>query len=78
MNYVTEYVKQIEAGNIITSKRVYKQYKKLAEEIANPGQYIFDEKKANRPIEFIERFVSTVRENGRGNLYAWNYSKRPT
>lgn len=56
MNYVTEYVKQIEAGNIITSKRVYKQYKKLAEEIANPGQYIFDEKKANRPIEFIERF----------------------
>lgn len=56
MNYVTEYVKQIEAGNIITSKRVYKQYKKLAEEIANPGQYIFDEKKANRPVEFIERF----------------------
>lgn len=55
MNYVTEYVKQIEAGNIITSKRVYKQYKKLAEEIANPGQYIFDEKKANRPVEFIER-----------------------
>lgn len=45
MNYVTEYVKQIEAGNIITSKRVYKQYKKLAEEIANPGQYIFDEKR---------------------------------
>lgn len=56
MNYVTEYIKQIEAGNIITSKRVYKQYKKLAEEIANPGQYIFDEKKANRPVEFIERF----------------------
>lgn len=56
MNYITEYVKQIEAGKIITSQRVYKQYKKLAEEIANPGQYIFDEKKANRPIEFMERW----------------------
>src|SRR5690606_11375214 len=46
----------IEGGKITVSKRVYRQYKKLVEEIENPGRYIFDVKKASRPIEFIERF----------------------
>lgn len=57
MDYITEYVKQIEAGDIITSKRVYKQYKKLADEIKSPGRYVFDQAKANRPIEFVEHFT---------------------
>lgn len=56
MNYVTEYYRQIKAGDIIVSAKVRNVYKKLAQEIENPGNYIFDEKKANRPIEFIERF----------------------
>lgn len=56
MNWVLEYWKAIEGGKITVSKRVYRQYKKLVEEIENPGRYIFDVKKANRPIEFIERF----------------------
>lgn len=56
MNYIKEYWDEIEQGKVIVSKRVYKQYKKLIDAINNPGQYIFDEDKANRPIEFIERF----------------------
>ena len=57
MNYILEYLKAIEDGEIITSKRVYKVYKKLADDLKNPNsKYIFDEKKATRPIEFIEKF----------------------
>lgn len=56
MNYVLEYWNAIEAGNVIVSKRVYKQYKRLVDEINTPDKYIFDERKANKPIEFIERF----------------------
>lgn len=56
MNYVTEYYRQIEAGEIVVSAKVRKVYRKLVQDIEKPGKYIFDEKKANRPIEFIERF----------------------
>ena len=56
MNYIKEYFKKLEAGEIVTSKRVYKEYKKLVHDIDNPGAFVFDEVKANRPIEFIERF----------------------
>jgi phage terminase large subunit-like protein len=56
MNYIEAYWKEIKEGKVIVSKRVKKQYKKLIEAINKPGQYIFDEDKANRPIEFIERF----------------------
>lgn len=56
MNYVIEYFEAIKAGECIVSKRVYKQYEKLVNEINNPGKYIFDEAKALKPIEFIEQF----------------------
>lgn len=56
MNYVIEYWNAIKEGKTIVSKRVYRQYERLAEEINNPGRYIFDEEKANKPIAFIERF----------------------
>jgi phage terminase large subunit-like protein len=56
MNYILEYWNEIQRGNSTVSKRVYKQYEKLVNDINNPGQYIFDEAKANKPIEFIERF----------------------
>lgn len=57
MNYITEYANEIRAGRCIVSNRVRKTYEKLAAEIDNPTDpYIFDEKKAARPIEFIERF----------------------
>ena len=56
MDYVTKYYNEIAQGKIVTSKRVAKVYKKLAEDIANPKEFIFDEKRATRPIDFIERF----------------------
>lgn len=56
MNYILQYWDGIQSGKYTVSKRVYKQYKKLVEEIKNPGRYVFDEARANRPIEFIETF----------------------
>lgn len=56
-NYILEYWNEIQSGGVTVSRRVKKQYAKLIEDIENPkGKYIFDEKKGNRPIEFIERF----------------------
>jgi len=57
MNYITEYVNEIRAGKCIVSKRVRKIYETLQAEIENPQDpYIYDEKRAEKPIEFIERF----------------------
>lgn len=56
MNYIKEYYKGIKSGKYIVSKRIEKEYKRLVDDIDNPNKYIFDENKANRPIEFIEKF----------------------
>lgn len=57
MNYILKYWEAIEGGKCVVSRRVRKQYAKLVEKINHPsGQFVFDEKKAVRPIEFIERF----------------------
>lgn len=56
MNYIRKYCDKIESGEVVVSGKVRKVYKRLLKEMEAPGQYIFDEKKAVRPIEFIERF----------------------
>ncbi len=56
MNYILEYWEGIKTGQVIVSKRVHKVYKKLAQDVYKNGRYYFDEEKANKPIEFIERF----------------------
>src|SRR5690554_2681522 len=56
MNYVLEYWDGIQTGKYIVSKRVYRQYERLAKEINNPGRYIFSEERASRPVKFIETF----------------------
>lgn len=56
MNWIKAYADKIESGEIVTSKRVRKIYQRLVYDMDNPGKYRFDEAKANRPIEFIERF----------------------
>ncbi len=56
MNYVLEYWDAIRNGKITVSKRVYKQYERLAQDIKHHGRYVFDAEKANRPIQFIEKF----------------------
>lgn len=57
MDYVTQYLEAIKAGKCIVSKRTRRQYEKLVDDINTPkGGYVFDQKKAEKPIAFIERF----------------------
>ena len=57
MNFIAEYVKQINEGNIIVGKKVKKIYEKLLKESDDKSlPFYFDEEKGNRPIEFIETF----------------------
>lgn len=71
MTYIEEYNNWIKANANKVNKKIKIIYKKLVDDIVNPKTisffnelteeeethtYIFDEKKANRPIEFIERF----------------------
>ena len=55
-NYIVQYWQEMEKGNIVVSKRIYKQYQKLVQDIEHHDKYIFDEAKAMRPIKFIESF----------------------
>lgn len=57
MNWIKEYVDQIDSGKIIAGSKVKKIYKKLLEEAEDSSlPYYFDEKKGERPIFFIENF----------------------
>jgi phage terminase large subunit-like protein len=59
MNHITEYAAKLERGEIPASRRVKAVYSRLAREsdrTLNTARYVFDETRANRPIEFIERF----------------------
>ena len=56
-NYIVEYTNKIESGDIVACKRLWQQYSKLLDELKHPRDpWVFDLKKANRPIEFIEKF----------------------
>lgn len=55
MGHIEDYWSAIESGRCVVSQRVKKQYAKLIERIRSPqGNYIFDEKRAEKPIAFIE------------------------
>lgn len=56
MNYIAEYNAMIERGEIPACRRIKEVYARLAAESQTPGRYVFDEARATRPIEFIERF----------------------
>ncbi len=56
MNYIVQYNDLLQRGEIPACRRVKTVYERLATETMTPGRYVFDEAKANRPIEFIERF----------------------
>ena len=56
-NYILEYWEKIQSGEIQACRRLKRQYQKLVDELENPRDpWVFDLEKANRPIEFIERF----------------------
>lgn len=71
MTYIEEYYQFLLKNPEKASKKVLVVYKKLVQDIYNPKQvsffneiteehevhtYIFDQNKANRPINFIEKF----------------------
>lgn len=56
MNYIEEYILEIKSGKAVTSRRVETIYTRLYEQIQNKTGWIFDEEKANKPIDFIEQF----------------------
>lgn len=56
MNYITQYNDLLQRGKIPACRRIKAVYARLAAETQTPGQYVFDEAKADRPIAFIERF----------------------
>lgn len=59
MNWVKEYYRRIENGEIVTSRRVKAVYSRLVAEMDAPAPdfpYYFDEETGERPIIFIETF----------------------
>lgn len=56
MNYIIAYYNLIKSKKVVVSNKVKIQFEKLIYDIDNPGEYHFDLDKANRPIEFIEKF----------------------
>lgn len=57
MNCIAAYNDLLDRGEIPAGRRIKAVYARLAAESFQPGgKYAFDEEKANRPIEFIERF----------------------
>lgn len=56
-NYIDEYLEAIRSGKCIVGKRIRRQYEKLSQDIHDPRDgYIFDQRRAEKPIQFIERF----------------------
>ena len=57
MNCIAAYNDLLQRGEIPAGRRIKAVYARLAaESLQDGGKYAFDEEKANRPIEFIERF----------------------
>lgn len=57
MNYILKYYDAMQSGEVTVSKRVFKIYERLANDIFNTDKpFMFNEKKANKPIKFIETF----------------------
>lgn len=57
MNYIKEYYDEISSGKIIAGNKIKKIYEKLVKEMDDSSlPFYFDEKKGERPIQFIETF----------------------
>jgi phage terminase large subunit-like protein len=59
MTFLEEYANKVISGKIIAPKSIIKLYKILLDKLKLPEKYHpwrFDERLANKPIEFIESF----------------------
>ena len=59
MTYLEEYALKILSGEINACKKIKQVYRMLIDKLKHPEKYkpwVFDEERANHPIEFIETF----------------------
>lgn len=55
-NPILEYWEKIEKKEILVCNKIYRTYKKLVNDIYNPGKYHYSPKRANHIIEFAENY----------------------
>jgi phage terminase large subunit-like protein len=68
MNYLLDYLKEIEAGNIIVGKELKTVLDALVIDLNNP-RYIFDERPGNIRIDFIEKFCKHTKSPFNGEPF---------
>lgn len=55
-NPILEYWEKIENGEETVSNKVYRTYKKIVNDIKNPGEYFYSPKRGNHILEFAENY----------------------
>lgn len=55
-NPILEYWEKIQSGAIKVSNKVYRTYKKVVQDINEPGEYFYSAKRANHILEFGENY----------------------
>ena len=55
-NPILEYWEKIESGEEIVSNKIYRTYKKVVNDIKNPGEYFYSPKRGNHILEFAENY----------------------
>lgn len=68
MNYLIEYHRQIEDGNILVGEELKKQLDLLIQDLKNP-RYVFDEAPGNLRIDFIETFCKHTKSPFNGHPF---------
>lgn len=57
MNWITEYVNQIESGAVVVPYKVRRVYQQLAKDLADPvGEWEYSEARADHALEFTETY----------------------
>lgn len=56
MNYIEEYWSQIESGKETVGKKIRRTYQKVIDDLNNPGEFFFSEKRAQHVIDFFEKY----------------------
>lgn len=68
MNYLLEYVREINEGNIIVGNELKIVLDRLVQDLNNP-RYIFDERPGNIRIDFIEKFCKHTKSPFNGEPF---------
>lgn len=55
-NYILEYWNDIQTDKVAVSKKLYKTYKKVVQDIENPGRWHYDDLRAKHAVYFIEEY----------------------